>query len=66
MVVGLVLTTCFTLIRFAPGDPFFVGLDATDVPRESADLMRERIGYDKPVPEQFLRFIGAVARGDLG
>ena len=66
MVVGLVLTTCFTLIRFAPGDPFFVGLDATDVPRESAELMRERFGYDKPLPEQFLRFIGAVARGDLG
>lgn len=65
-VVALVVTTCFALIRLAPGDPFFAALDQPDVPAETAAQMRERFGYDRPIPVQFLRFVGALARGDLG
>jgi ABC-type dipeptide/oligopeptide/nickel transport system permease component len=66
LVVLLVVSICFILIRTAPGDPFFTGLEAFDVPQESAQLMRERFGYDRPIPEQYLRFVGALVRGDLG
>jgi len=66
LVVLLVVTTCFALIRLAPGDPFFSGLDATDVPPEAAALMREQFGYDRPLAEQYWRFISGIARGDLG
>lgn len=66
LVVWLVVSICFVLIRTAPGDPFFSGLEALDVPPESAQLMRERFGYDRPIAEQYLRFIGALSRGDLG
>jgi peptide/nickel transport system permease protein len=66
LVVLLVVSICFVLIRTAPGDPFFTGLEAFDVPQESAQLMRERFGYDRPVTEQYLRFVGALGRGDLG
>lgn len=66
LVVLLVVTVCFALIRLAPGDPFFGGLDALDVPRETAALMRERFGYDRPLGEQYLRFLGGLARGELG
>ena len=66
LVVLLVVTTCFALIRLAPGDPFFSGLDATDVPPEAAALMRERFGYDRPLVEQYWRFVSGIARGDLG
>lgn len=66
LVVALVVTTCFALIRLAPGDPFFSSLDQADVPTEAAALQRERFGYDRPLGEQYLRFIGALARGDLG
>lgn len=66
LVVLLVVTTCFALIRLAPGDPFFAGLDATDVPPEAAALMREQFGYDRPLAEQYWRFIAGIARGDLG
>jgi peptide/nickel transport system permease protein len=66
LVVWVVVSICFVLIRTAPGDPFFTGLEAFDVPQESAQLMRERFGYDKPIAEQYLRYLGALGRGDLG
>jgi peptide/nickel transport system permease protein len=66
LVVALVVTACFALIRLAPGDPFFAALDQPDVPREAAVRMRAQFGYDRPVGEQYLRFVGGVLRGDLG
>lgn len=66
LVVALVVTACFALIRLAPGDPFFSSIDQTGVPTEAAALQRERFGYDRPLAEQYVRFIGALARGDLG
>lgn len=65
-VVGIVVTLCFALIRLAPGDPFFAALDYPGVSAETAAAMRERFGYDRPIPEQYLRFLGNVAQGDLG
>ena len=66
LVVALVVTACFALIRLAPGDPFFAALDQPDVPREAAVRMRERFGYDRSVGEQYVRFVGGVLRGELG
>lgn len=65
-VVGIVVTLCFVLIRLAPGDPFFAALDQPGVPPEAVAAMRETFGYDRPVPEQYLRFVGGILRGDLG
>lgn len=66
LVVGLVVTACFALIRLAPGDPFFAALEQPDVPVEAAARMREQFGYDRPVLEQYTRFVRGVMRGDLG
>lgn len=65
-VVGIVVTLCFALLRLAPGDPFFAALDQPGVPQESAAAMREAFGYDRPLPEQYLRYVGGVFRGDFG
>jgi len=65
IVVVLVTTISFFLIRLAPGDPFsFVG----DFPMSNAvrDRLRAQYGYDRPAPEQFLLFLGNVGRGHLG
>lgn len=66
LVVLLVVATCFTLIRLAPGDPFFRALDEASVPAEQRELQRAQFGYDRSVPEQFARFAANVVRGDLG
>jgi len=62
--VGVVIVT-FLLTRALPGDPaaYFAGPAAT---REAIEQIRVRLGLDKPLPEQFVRYVGDLAKGDLG
>ncbi|MEN9939171.1 MAG: hypothetical protein RLZZ387_5750 [Chloroflexota bacterium] len=55
----------FVAIRLVPGDPArtVVGLDAS--PEEVA-AVRAEMGLDQPLPVQYARWLGRVARGDLG
>ena len=57
----------FFMIRLVPGDAVAIMLGAnTEVtPERMADL-RARIGLDRPIVEQYARWIGAVLTGDLG
>jgi dipeptide transport system permease protein len=62
--IGVVIVT-FLLTRALPGDPaaYFAGPAAT---KEAVEQVRVRLGLDKPLPVQFVRYIGDLARGDLG
>lgn len=55
----------FGLIHFIPGDPAIamLGERATE---ENVNAMRERLGLNRPLPEQYFIWIGKIARGDLG
>ena len=56
---------CFALVHIAPGDPLVSVLP----PDASQDLQRQMIklyGFDRPYPEQFLRWLGRALQGDLG
>jgi peptide/nickel transport system permease protein len=65
VVVWLVLTIAFVIVRLAPGDPaaLLLGPDAT--PADAAAL-RSRLGLDQPIVVQYLSFILNAVRGDLG
>lgn len=65
IVVVLVTTISFFLIRLAPGDPFSFGGDITMSPMVREHL-RAQFGYDRPVAEQFVKFVGNVLRFRLG
>jgi peptide/nickel transport system permease protein len=62
--IGVVIVT-FLLTRALPGDPaaYFAGPAAT---LESIAQIRSKLGLDRPLPEQFFRYVADVARGDLG
>lgn len=62
--LGVVVIT-FVLTRALPGDPaaYFAGGAAT---QEAIDQVRQALGLDRPLPEQFLRYVAALARGDFG
>jgi peptide/nickel transport system permease protein len=64
IVVFIVTTVSFFVIRTAPGDPF--SYDSTNLTPEIRDHWRHQFGYDRPVTEQFVRYVGSVARGELG
>lgn len=55
----------FAFVRLLPGDParLVAGPDATE--RDVA-LVREELGLDRPIVEQYLRYVGNTLRGDLG
>jgi len=62
--VGVVVIT-FILTRALPGDPaaYFAGGAAT---QEAIDQVRQQLGLDRPLLEQFFRYVAALFRGDLG
>ena len=62
--IGVIIVT-FLLTRVLPGDPavYFAGPAAT--PQSIADI-RKSLGLDKPLPEQFLRYVDDLAHGNLG
>jgi peptide/nickel transport system permease protein len=65
IVVLLVTTISFFLIRLAPGDPFSFGGEF-GMSGALRDQLREQYGYNRPVVEQFGLFIRNVASGHLG
>ncbi|MFE1499968.1 ABC transporter permease subunit, partial [Streptomyces albidoflavus] len=62
LVVSLVL---FMLLRLMPGDPTLaiLGQEATEQDRA---LLREDLGLDAPLWQQFTQWLGDLVRGDLG
>ncbi len=59
----IVVTISFFLIRIAPGGPF----DAERRPPEQViENIKAKFHLDEPVYMQYLRYMGDVARGDLG
>ena len=64
-VVFLVATATFVLIHLAPGDPF-TWLENPAVTDELRARWRAAYGLDRPLPEQYVRWLGGLARGDLG
>lgn len=55
----------FLLVHLIPGDPARVILGERATPQQIAEL-RQQMGLDRPLPEQYLNFINRVAHGDLG
>ncbi|NJK45606.1 MAG: ABC transporter permease [Pleurocapsa sp. SU_196_0] len=55
----------FAFVRAIPGDParVMLGERATE---ESVRRIREDLGLNRPLPEQYLKFVGNLLRGDLG
>jgi peptide/nickel transport system permease protein len=54
----------FSLIRIVPGDP--ARIMAPNAPEEQIAQIRHELGYDRPLPVQFVSFVGDAVRGDFG
>jgi peptide/nickel transport system permease protein len=65
VVMFLVLTATFIIVRLTPGDPaaLMLGPEAT-----AADItqLRHSMGLDQPIPVQYVAFLLAAVHGDLG
>ena len=54
----------FGLERFTPADPVHVMVGANASPATIA-AAKHQLGYDKPVPQQFIAYLGDLAHGDM-
>ena len=61
---GVVIAT-FILTRVLPGDTaaYFAGPTASPA---AIEQIRHELGLDRSLPEQFVAYVGALARGDMG
>ena len=55
----------FGFIHLIPGDPAVTMLGERATPEKVAEI-RARLGLDRPLWEQYVRYVGRVIRGDLG
>jgi peptide/nickel transport system permease protein len=65
VVMAVVALFVFGMLHFAPGDP--AAIIAGDLATtEDIEQIREKLGLNQPLPEQFWRWISNLAVGDLG
>ena len=64
----LIVTTVFLLLHLLPGDPAMTVLGGIDANPTEEDIarVREELGLDRPLYEQYLTYLGNTARLDLG
>ncbi|AYD04243.1 peptide/nickel ABC transporter permease (plasmid) [Neorhizobium sp. NCHU2750] len=65
IVLALVVTVVFIIVRVTPGDPAAVMLGSDATPADIAQL-RAKMGLDAPLIVQYGQFVLGILHGDLG
>ena len=60
-----VSVVCFSLVYIAPGDPLQTVMPP-DATAETIEIVRHAYGFDKPLPLQYLIWLGKIITGDMG
>jgi len=61
----LVTIVVFLILQLVPGDPATVMLGGQATLNE-IELLRKQMGLDRPLVEQYLRYLAGILHGDLG
>jgi dipeptide transport system permease protein len=61
-----VTIVAFALIRLIPGDPIELLVGERGLSPERHAELQERFGFDRPLWQQYLVFLGDLVQGDLG
>jgi peptide/nickel transport system permease protein len=62
--LGLLVVT-FVISRVIPADPVALVAGETATPAQ-VNALRHQLGYDRPLPVQFVAYVSHLVRGDLG
>src|ERR1700693_1267624 len=60
-----VSVVCFSLVYIAPGDPLQTVMPP-DATAETIAIVKHAYGFDKPIPLQYVIWVGHVLTGDFG
>lgn len=64
IILGVIVVT-FLIVQFTPGDPA-VRLAGSSARPEDIEAIREQLGLNKPMLEQFIDYFTNILRGDFG
>lgn len=65
VVLWVIVTLLFLLFRLMPGSPLVAYIDPTFT-REQQDELLRQFGLDKPLPIQYLIYLGNLLQGEFG
>lgn len=63
IVLFVIITVTFFMVRFAPGDPFSA---ERKMPEHIKQRLMEHYGLDQPLMVQYGNYLGSLMKGDLG
>ena len=71
IILLLVTMIVFLFVRLLPGDPLIVYMASYDIAaqtigEEEYQFLLAKFGLDKPIPVQYINWLGDIFRGDLG
>ncbi len=69
IVILIVTLMIFIFIRILPGDPlimYMTGQELYELSSQQMDTLRAKFGLDKPLPLQYINWLGNIFKGDLG
>ncbi len=68
ILVWVVATIVFSILHLIPGDPAVLLSSSGGVlpPPEAIEALREKMGLNRPILEQYLGYLGGLLRGNLG
>jgi len=61
----LVAVVVFLFVHMLPGDPARLAA-GPEADQQTVELVRQELGLDLPMPQQFVRYFGNMLQGDLG
>ncbi|RYF56388.1 MAG: glutathione ABC transporter permease GsiC [Comamonadaceae bacterium] len=61
----LVAVVVFLFVHMLPGDPARLAA-GPEADQQTVELVRQELGLDLPLPQQFVRYFGNMLQGDLG
>ncbi len=56
----------FALVRSAPGGPLALAYRNPNVTKEQIEILKKQLGLDKPLPVQYVNWLGDMLQGDMG
>src|SRR5574342_445405 len=62
----LISIVVFSLAKLMPGDSLSGEIDPRNTDPQYIADMREKLGYNDPLPQQYARWIGDFVQGDFG
>ncbi len=56
----------FAMVRAAPGGPLSTAYRNPNVTKEQIDILKKQLGLDKPLPVQYVKWLGDMLQGNMG